>query len=128
MAGNFELRTKFQFDGLVERRDRLNSLRKDPGAQNRFAQLIGQRWARENCALDEIRTSSLWLQETLDENRILQLNRHIGAAQWFWNCSRSQAPLSCANLLELHNRLMEDIDPRAGRFREFEISSFGEGH
>lgn len=128
MAGNIELRTKHQFAGLVERRDRLSVLKDDPGTQSRFAQLIGPKWARDNCALDEIAETSLWLQEALDEKRILQLNRHIGAAQWLFNCSRNQAFLSCADLLELHRRLMEDIHPRAGRFRESEISSLREGN
>jgi len=128
MAGNFELRTKYQFAGLVERRDRLNGLKDDPGVQDRFAQLIGQTWARENCALDEVGKTSLWLQGTLDEKSILQLNHHVSAAQWFSNCSRSQVALSSASLLELHNKLMGGIHPRAGRFRESEISSFGEGH
>jgi Fic family protein len=128
MAGNIELRTKHQFAGLVERRDRLSVLKDDPGTQGRFAQLIGPKWARDNSALDEIAETSLWLQETLDETRILQLNRHIGAAQWLFDCSRTQACLSSADLLELHRRLMEDIHPRAGRFRESEISSLGEGH
>jgi Fic family protein len=128
MVGNFELRTKYQFAGLVERRDRLNGFRDDAGAQNRFAQLIGHTWARENCALDEVGKTSSWLQGTLGEKRALQLNHHVSAAQWFSNCSLSQASLSCANLLELHHRLIEGIHPLAGRFRESEISSFGEGH
>jgi Fic family protein len=128
MAGIIELRTKHQFAGLVERRDRLSDFKDDAGHQDRFTELIGPRWARENCVLDEIGETSLWLQESLDEKRILQLNRHIGAAQWLSNCSRNQASLSCPDLLELHRRLLEGVHPRAGHFRESEIRSFGEGH
>ena len=128
MAGNIELRTKHQFAGLVERRDRLSVFKDDLGAQDRFAQLLGPRWARDNCAMDEIGESSLWLQEALDEKKILPLSRHIDAAQWLFNCSRNQAFLSSSDLLELNRRLMEGIHPGAGRFRESEISALGEGH
>ena len=128
MAGNIELRTKHQFAGLVERRDRSSVFKDDLGAQDRFAQLLGPRWARDNCAMDEIGESSLWLQEALDEKKTLQLSRHIDAAQWLFNCSRNQAFLSSSDLLELNRRLMEGIQPRAGRFRESEINALGEGH
>lgn len=128
MAGNIELRTKYQFAGLIERRNRWERLKQDPSAQQRFGQLIGPQWARNNCALDEIAHPSHWQREVLDENRILQLNRHVNAARWLLDCSRTRESVSSADLLELHRRMMEGIHPRAGRLRQSEIRPLGEGH
>src|SRR5207247_7599058 len=102
MAGNIELRTKYQFAGLIERRDRWNHLKQDPSAQQRFDQLIGPRWARDNCALDEIAQPSHWQREVLDEKRILQLDRHMNATHWLLDYSKTQESMSSADLLELN--------------------------
>jgi Fic family protein len=128
MAGNIELRTKYQFAGLVEKRGWWNRLKQDPSALQRFCQLIGPEWAQHNCALDEMAQPSNWQREVLDEKRVLQLNRHINAAHWLLDCSKTRESLSSADLLELHRRMMEGIHGRAGRFRESEMKPLGEGH
>ena len=53
MAGDFELRTKYQFLGLIEKRNRLGTLKDDPSALHRFDHLVGIEWARQNCALED---------------------------------------------------------------------------
>ncbi|PYV42691.1 MAG: hypothetical protein DMG06_13135 [Acidobacteria bacterium] len=128
MAGNMELRTKHQFAGLIEKRDRWKRLKEDRSAQQRFEQLIGPQWARHNCALDEIAQPSNWQREVLDEKTILQVNRHINAVHSLLDCSKTRESLSSADLLELHRRMMEGIHAHAGRFRESEMKPLGEGH
>jgi fido (protein-threonine AMPylation protein) len=128
MAGDFELRTKYQFLGLIEKRDRWNALKNDPSAQHRFEHLVGLQWARHNCALDDRLELGLWQREALDEERVLQLARHMDAARWLLHHSHSQNSLSSSDLLEIHRLMLEGIDPNAGKYRETEIKPLGEGH
>ena len=128
MPGNIELRTKHQFAGLLERRDRLALLKNDGDVQGQFTQLVGPTWARDNCALDEIIEPFVWPSGSQDDKGLRQLNTHIAAARWLLSCSQNQASLSSADLLELHRRLLEGIRPKAGCFRESEIAPLFEGH
>ena len=52
MAERFELRTRHQFAGLIERRDRWILIRDQPGRRARFEQLTGLEWARQNHSLE----------------------------------------------------------------------------
>ena len=45
MAERFELRTRHQFAGLIERRDRWVRMREQPEARERFEELTGAEWA-----------------------------------------------------------------------------------
>jgi fido (protein-threonine AMPylation protein) len=128
MAGDFELRTKYQFLGLIEKRDRWDALKNDPSAQHRFEHLTGLQWARHNCALDDRVEPELWHRETLDEERTLQVARHLEASRWLIHHSRSKNTLPSSDLLETHRLMMRGIDANAGKYRESEIKPLGEGH
>jgi len=128
MGGNFELRTKYQFLGLIEKRDRWDALKNDLSAQHRSEHLTGLQWALHNCALDESADPKLWQREILDEDRLLQLARHVDAARWLVHHSRTRNTLSSSDLLETHRLMLEGIDPSAGKYRECEIKPLGEGH
>ncbi len=128
MAERFELRTRHQFAGLIERRDRWVLMRDQPEARARFEQLTGPDWARQNCGLDAISEATLWQSETLDPSRASQLQCHIAAVQTLLRLADEKEFLAGDDLLELHRILLSGVHPRAGEFRQQDATPLALGH
>jgi Fic family protein len=128
MAGKFELKTRFQFAGIIEKRDRWSATRREPSARQRWKELTGPDWARQNCALDEIRESDRWNSEVLDPDRARQLKCHMAAAQLLMRLSDEKSSLSPDDLLETHRLMLSTVDSTAGCFRRRDVKPLAEGH
>src|SRR5262245_19513910 len=118
MGGKFELKTRHQFAGLIEKRDQWANVQAEPAARDRFEQLIGLCWARQNCALDEISNPELWQAEVPDDSRARQLQGHMAAAQTLKRFSEQREFLTTGDLLELHRLMPSVTHASAGRFRQ----------
>ena len=120
MAERFELRTRHQFAGLIERRDRWILIRDQPEARARFEQLTGLEWARQNHGLESL----------ADEGSLLesQLQCHIAAVQTVLRFADEKEFLSGDNLLELHRVLVSGVHARAGEFRQQNATPLAPGH
>ena len=81
MAEGFELRTRHQFAGLIERRDRWVLMRDHPDARARFEQLTGLDWAQHNYGLDAGSDRALWEAATPDASGVYMLQAHVAAVQ-----------------------------------------------
>lgn len=127
MSGKFELRTRQQFAGLIEKRDQWARIHTECAARKRFEHLVETSWARENCALDTMADLALWQAEFPDDLRTRQLQRHLAAAQALIRFTEEREFLSCEDLLALHT-LMFSGTPGAGSFRQKEILSLGDEH
>lgn len=128
MAGKFELRTRHQFAGIIEKRHRWEKLRNSPTARDRWDRFTGPYWARQNCALDEIANPSPWDSEVLDCSRTRELQCHMAAVQTLMRFSEEKDFLSPDDLLDVHRVMMSESHPFAGHFRRREAESLGEGH
>jgi Fic family protein len=128
VAEKFELRTKHQFAGLIERRDRWLRMKDQPEARSRFEQLTGPDWARQNYALDAVSDAELWETETLDPSRASELQCHIAAVQTLLRLVDEKEFLSGDDLLELHRILLSGVHPRAGEFRGQDAAPLAQGH
>ncbi len=128
MAEPIGLRTRQQFACVTEKRDRWVALSNDPRAPERFEELVGPEWAGQNCALEEIRVPSLWERNPLGERRSVEFSHHVRAAHWLVQLSKSQEFLSVDDLQKIHFLMLEGLHPSAGRFRQCEMPSLGEGH
>lgn len=128
MAERFELRTRHQFAGLIERRDRWVCLKEQPEARARFDQLVGPDWARQNYGLDAISDAAPWQAETPDPSRASWLQCHIAAVQALLRLASEKDFLSGDDLLELHRILLSEFYQRAGEFRRQHATPLAEGH
>jgi Fic family protein len=130
MAGKFELRTRHQFAGIVEKRNRWMGLRAQPAARDRWERLVGPYWARQNCALEEVSDAAAWQPEVLDGRRTLQLQSHMASAQTLIRFTEERKFLFPKDLLEIHRLLLSDSEANsnAGNYRQRETKSLGEGH
>src|SRR4030095_10687232 len=108
--------------------DQWAKLQSEPAARDRFEQLIGLCWARQNCALDEISDPALWQAEVPDNCRARQLQGHMVAAQTLKRFSEEREFLTTEDLLELHRLMLSGMHGTTGKFRQREIRSLGEGH
>ena len=128
MTANIELKTRHQFARLIEKRERWNSLRYSSAAQERFGQLVGIHWATQNCALDEISDPDLWKKEVLDEARARHLECHMAASHAMLRFSREKEYVSAEDLMEIDRIMLGGVSPSAGKYRQLEVQSLGEGH
>lgn len=128
MAERFELRTRHQFAGLIERRDRWVRMRDQPEALARFEQLTGPDWARQNHDLDAVSDTVLWQAETPDASRASQLQCHFAAVQTLLCLADEKEFLAADDLLELHRVLLSGANPQAGEFRQQEATPLAPGH
>jgi len=128
VAEKFELRTRHQFGGLIERRDRWVRMKDQPEARARFEQLTGPDWARQNYELDAISDATFWQTETLDPSRASQLQCHIAAVQTLLRLADEKEFLSGDDLQELHRILLSAVHPRAGEYRQQNATPLAQGH
>ncbi len=128
MAGNIELKTRRQFDGLIEKRGRWSNLQHNSAARERFEKCTGIHWASRNCALDESTAPDLWTKGILEEPRARQLECHMAASHGMLRLSRETEYPSAEDLLELHRIMLESSDLSAGKYRQYEMKSLVEGH
>jgi fido (protein-threonine AMPylation protein) len=129
VAERFELRTRHQFAGLIERRDRWVLMRGQPEARARFEQLTGAEWARQNYGLKSVADGGLQKSESLDDSLFdSQLERHIAAVQTLLRFAEEKESLSGNDLLELHRVLVSGVHARAGKFRQQDASPLAPGH
>ncbi|MCI0423992.1 MAG: Fic family protein [Acidobacteria bacterium] len=128
MAEKFQLRTRHQFAGLIDKRDRWARMKDQAGARARFEQLTGPEWARQNCALDEICDPALWRAEVLDSSRVLQLQCHIAATQTLMRFADEKEFLAGEDLLELHRVMLSGGHETAGEYRRQGVRALAEGH
>lgn len=128
MAGKFELKTRYQFTGIISKRDRWRCLRSQPAAKDRWERWTGPYWARHNCALDEVSGPASWQSDTLARRRTQQLQCHMAAAQMLMRLAKEKPFLVTEDVLEIHRSMLLGIHPSAGSFRQRETESLGEGH
>jgi len=128
VAERFELRTRHQFTGLIERRDRWVVIKDQPESQTRFEQLTGPEWARQNYGLELVADAALRKSEAADPLRDPQLQCHIAAAQAVLRFADEKEFLSGDDLLELHRVLVSGVHPRAGEFRQQDAAPLAQGH
>lgn len=129
MAERFELRTRHQFAGLIERRDRWVLMRGQPEARARFEQLTGPEWARQNDGLESLAEAALGKNESSDDSLLdSQLQRHIAAVQTVLRFADEKEFLSGDDLLELHRVLVSGVHPQAGEFRQQDAAPLAQGH
>ena len=128
MAERFELRTRHQFAGLIERRDRWILIRDEPDPRSRFEQLTGPEWARQNYGLESLAETALRKDESQDSLHDLQLQHHIAAVQTLLSLANEKEFLVGDDLLELHRVLVSGVHDRAGEFRQQEATPLARGH
>lgn len=128
MTERFELRTRHQFAGLIERRDRWLLMKDHPDARARFEQLTGLDWAQHNYGLDAGSDAALWQAATLDASCIYKLQAHIAAVQTLLRLADEKEFLTADDLLELHRALLSDVHPEAGQFRQQDAAPLAPGH
>jgi len=129
VAEKFELRTRHQFAGLIERRDRWILTRDQPEPRARFEQLTGLEWARQNYSL-ESRAEAVLRKKVSPDDSLLdsQLQCHLAAVQTLLRFAGEKEFLSGSDLLELHRVLTSGVHPRAGEFRQQEATPLAPGH
>ena len=128
MAERFELRTRHQFAGLIERRDRWLLMRDHPDARARFEQLTGPDWAQQSYGLDAASDATLRQAATLYPSGVAKLQGHIAAAQTLLRLADEKEFLSADDLLELHRVLFSGIHAQAGEFRQQGAAPLAPGH
>ena len=128
MAEKFELRTRHQFAGLIERRDRWVLIRDQPESRARFEQLTGLEWARQSHDLDAVAGVAHLPAEKFDPSRAFELKGHTVAVQTLLRLADEKEFVSTKDLLELHGALLSGVHPRAGEFRQQEASPLAQGH
>jgi Fic family protein len=127
MTERFQLKTRYQFAGIIEKRDRWRALRSEPAAKDRWERLLGPYWAKQNCALEAIRNSNLGHSKDLD-GAPHELQAHIAAAQILMRLAEDKEALLPEDLLEIHRIMFAGIHPSAGTYRQRDMDSLGEGH
>lgn len=128
MAEPFELRTRHQFAGLIERRDRWVMMKHQPDARARFEQLVGSDWAQQNYGLELLADAALRKGEALDPFSASQQQCHIAAVQALLRLADEKESLSGDDLLGLHRVLLSGAHPRAGEFRQQDAPPLAQGH
>ena len=128
MAEKFELRTRHQFAGLIERRDRWVLIRDEPEARARFEQLTGPEWARQNYGLESLADPAPRNPGSLDSLHNSQLQNHIAAAQALLRLADAKEFLVGDDLLELHHVLVSGVRARPGEFRQQDAMPLAQGH
>ena len=128
MAERFELRTRYQFAGLIERRDRWILIRDQPEPRARFEQLTGPEWARQNFALESLADPPLRKNESPGSVHDSQLQQHIAAVQTLLRFANEKEFLFGDDLLELHRVLVSGGHDRAGEFRQQDATPLTPGH
>ena len=129
MAEKFELRTRHQFAGLIERRDRWVLMRDQPEPRARFEQLTGLEWARQNYSLESLAEAALRNRESPGDSLLeSQLQCHLAAVQTLLCFAEEKEFLSGSDLLELHRVLTSGVHPRAGEFRQQDATPLAPGH
>lgn len=128
MAERFELRTRHQFAGLIERRDRWVLIKNQPDARARFEELTGPDWARQNYGLESLTEGALRKGAPLEPLRDSQLQCHIAAVQVLLRLADEKEFLSANDLLGLHRVLLSGVHPRAGEFRQQDVPPLAQGH
>jgi fido (protein-threonine AMPylation protein) len=128
VAERFELRTRHQFAGLIERRDRWILIRDQPGPQARFEQLTGLEWARQNYGLESLASPAPRKNESLDSLHDSRLRQHIAAVQTLLNLANDKESLFGDDLLHLHRVLVSGVHDGAGEFRQRDTTPLVPGH
>ena len=128
MAEKFELRTRHQFAGLIERRDRWILIRDESEARARFEQLTGLEWARQSHGLEGVVGVGHLQAVTYDPPRPYDLESHIAAVQTLLRLAHEKNFLSGTDLLELHSILLSRAHPGAGMFRQQDAPPLAQGH
>jgi hypothetical protein len=127
MSPGFSLKSSVQFHDLDQKRDQWISVKSQPLAQLRFEDLIGSRWGRLNCALDDPGNSDLWNADILDEDRAQQFDHHSKAAGRLISLVQSKRILLLQDLLELHG-LMLSGNSETGELRNSWIQPLTNNH
>lgn len=128
MAERFELRTRHQFAGLIERRDRWILIRNQPEPRSRFEQLTGSEWARQNYGLESLADPAPRKNESLDSLHDLRPQQHVAAVQTLLRFANEKEFLCGDDLLELHRVLVSGVHDRAGEFRHRDATPVAPGH
>ena len=128
MAERFELRTRHQFAGLIERRDRWILIRDQPEPRARFEQLTGPEWARQNYGLESLADAAFRKDEALNSLHDLQLQQHIAAVQTLLRFANEKEFLFADDLLKLHRVLVSEAHDGAGEFRQRNATGLAPGH
>ena len=128
MPEKFELRTRHQFSGLIERRDRWLLMKNHPDARARFEQLTGLDWAKHNFGLDSSCDVALSEVATLHSSGVYKLQAHIAAVQTLLCLADVKEFLTADDLLELHRALLSDVNSQAGQFRQQSATPLAPGH
>jgi len=128
VAERFELRTRHQFAGLIERRDRWILIRDQPESRARFEQLTGLEWARQNYGLESLADPPLRKNESLDSLHDSRLQQHIAAVQTLLHLANEKESLFGDDLLELHRVLVSGVHDQAGEFRQQDATPLAQGH
>jgi Fic family protein len=129
VAERFELRTRHQFAGLIEKRDRWILIRDQPEPWARFEQLTGLEWARQNYSLESVADEALRKNESPDDWLLdSQLQCHLAAVQTLLRFAEKKDFLSGNDLLELHRVLVSGVHAGAGKFRQQDAAPLAPGH
>ena len=105
MGKGFELKTRRQFAGIIDQRDRWKQRQNSAGAVPVFDRLTGDTWARNNCALEESGQTSKPEPEAWQAANQLQMECHLNACRWFLERARRETAPAPADLRQLHSRL-----------------------
>jgi Fic family protein len=128
MAEKFQLKTRYQFAGIIEKRDRWRALGSQVSARDRWERLLGPYWARQNCGLDAIANPNAGKSKDGDETLAAELERHMAAADRLMRLAEGKDFLSSEDLLEIHRLMLAGIHASAGSYRQQHKDSLGEGH
>jgi fido (protein-threonine AMPylation protein) len=129
VAERFELRTRHQFAGLIERRDRWILIRDQPESRARFEQLTGLEWAQQNYGLESLADPAIRKNEfSVDSLLDSQIRQHIAAVQTLLHLAKEKESLFGDDLLALHRVLVSGVDDQPGEFRQQNATPLAPGH
>ena len=128
MGKGFELKTRRQFAGIIDQRDRWKQRQNSAGAVPVFDRLTGDTWARNNCALEESGQTSSPEPEAWQAANQLQMECHLNACRWFLERARRETAPAPADLRQLHSRLIGRPASRLSGYRQAPAAPLLEGH
>ena len=128
MGNGFELKTRRQFAGIIDQRDRWKQRQNSAGAVPVFDRLTGDTWARNNCALEESGQTSKPEPEAWQAANQLQMECHLNACRWFLERARQETAATPADLRQIHSRLMGQPAGRLSGYRQTPPAPLLEGH
>ena len=127
MGKGFELKTRRQFAGIIDQRDRWKQRQNSAGAVPVFDRLTGDTWARNNCALEESGQTSKPESEAWQAANQLQMECHLNACRWFLERARRETAPAPTDLRQLHSRLTGQPAGRLSGYRQAPAAPLLEG-